>query len=564
MAKNQKLELTWFNKDKSLYYDLETKEYIWVDKKDPRVSEPRILIEKEVYGDKNTQNLLIKGDNLLALKALLQDYSNSVKLVYIDPPFNTGQAFEYYEDGLDHSIWLTMLRDRLALLNKLLNKNGVIWIHVDNSESHYCKILLDEIFGRNNFLANIAYERSGSAGIGQGGKFLVNTHEYILVYAKDASQFSQVQLLTKVPLEKKVMVRYKHVLEDIGEKELVKEFISRSNNEKVKVYKHKNYKISSISLKDFINRENEINKEYVKKFVKIFRTTNPQKENSFQHELISMMDKQLYSVDYIPSRGKHVGKNITNYYVNKEIFAWLKDTASVTDGRIVKQNKMTDFWYHSDIPKADLANEGEVDFRRGKKPENLIKRIIDLSTSKGDIVLDSFAGSGTTGAVAHKMNRKWLMVEMGDHATTHIIPRLKRVVDGKDQSGVSKEESWKGGGGFKYFELGDSLFVQDKDLRLTVINPKMYNGPLIRSVLKIEGFKLLNPDNGLHGISGTTIAHVTEQYLSQDYVETLINEVGDQAKYIVIYAKTISSKLKLPDNVEVKRIPDILLKRFTV
>lgn len=560
----KKLELQWTNKDKSLFYDLSTQKYEWVDKKDPRVSEPRILVEKQLYGDKNTENLLIKGDNLLALKALLQDYSNSVKMVYIDPPFNTGQAFEYYDDGLEHSLWLTMMRDRLVLLHKLLRKEGSIWIHLDDSESHYCKILLDETFGRNNYLATIAYERSGSAGIGQGGKFLVNTHEVILVYAKDITKFVVSQTLSQVPLEKKVMVRYKHVLEDAGNRELVDEFVSKSNGEKVKIYKHSNYKIRSISLRDFESRETEIRKEYVENFEKIFRTTNPQKENSFQHELLSRMTKELYSVDYIPSRGKNKDEQVTNYYYNHEIFAWLKDSANLTDNNIVKQNKLTDFWSHADIPKADLANEGAVDFRRGKKPEMLIKRLLDIATVEGDTVLDSFLGSGTTSAVAHKMKRNWIGVELGDHAESHCLKRLKDVVDGKDKSGVTKEMSWKGGGGFKYFELGDSLFVRDSDLRLTVINPKMYNGALIRAVLKVEGFKLVNPDNGLHGMSGATAAHVTEQYLSQDYVDTLVNEIGNQANFIVIYAKTVSSKLKLSDNVEVKRIPDVLLKTFTV
>lgn len=563
--KKTKLELQWTNKEKSLFYDLEKKEYIWVDKKDPRVYEPRILVEKESNGDTDSENLLIKGDNLLALKALQQDYQNKVKLVYIDPPFNTGQAFEYYEDGLEHSIWLTMMRDRLDLLKRLMRKDGIIWIHVDDSESHYCKILMDEIFGRQNYLANIAYERSGSAGIGQGGRFLVNTHEYMVVYAKDVTKLlNSTQALTQMPLEKKVMVRYKHVLEDEGEKELVEEYVSKSNGEKIAIYKHKNYKLTSIPLRDFDNRQEEIQEDYAKNFLKIFRTTNPQKENSFQHELLSKMDKQLYSVNYTPSRGKSKDKKVTNYYVNREIFAWLKDTASIVDGKIVKQNKMTDFWYHADIPKADLANEGSVDFRRGKKPENLIKRVIDLSTTEGDLVLDSFAGSGTTGAVAHKMKRNWVMVEMGEHAESHIIPRLKKVVSGADQSGISKEVGWKGGNGFKYFELGDSLFVQDDDLRYTIINPKMYNGKLIRAVLKVEGFKPFNPDNGLHGLSGSTAAHVTEQYLTQDYVNVLLNEIGNRADYLVIYAKTISSSLKLPDNVEVKRMPEVLLKRFSI
>jgi len=145
--KSKKLELTWYNKDKSLYYDPEKKKYQWVDKKDPRVSEPRILLEKAVYGDKNTENILIKGDNLLALKALLPDYEGKIKLIYIDPPFNTGAAFEFYDDGLEHSIWLTMMRDRIDLLHKLLNKRGLIFVHIDSREFARLKMIMDEKFG---------------------------------------------------------------------------------------------------------------------------------------------------------------------------------------------------------------------------------------------------------------------------------------------------------------------------------------------------------------------------------------------------------------------------------
>ncbi len=156
MTKNDhKLELTWYNKAKSLYYDPDKKEYLWVDKKDPRVSEPRILLEKTNYGDKDSKNLLIKGDNLLALKALLPDYAGEVKLIYIDPPFNTGTAFEFYDDGLEHSIWLTMMRDRLELLKKLLKKEGAIFVHISDIEEGYLRVLLDEVFGRHNFINKI-------------------------------------------------------------------------------------------------------------------------------------------------------------------------------------------------------------------------------------------------------------------------------------------------------------------------------------------------------------------------------------------------------------------------
>jgi adenine-specific DNA-methyltransferase len=200
----------------------------------------------------------------------------------------------------------------------------------------------------------------------------------------------------------------------------------------------------------------------------------------------------------------------------------------------------------------------------GQKPETLVERILILATKEGDWVLDSFLGTGTTAAVAHKMNRKWIGIELGDQAGTYVMPRLKKAIDGNNGNGSGQLSMWKGGGGFKYFELGDSLFVQDDDLKLTVLNPKVYNGALIRAVLKVEGFKLLHPDNGLHGISGQTIAHVTEQYLNQTYIDALLREVGDKADYLIIYAKTISSKIKLPENVEVRKIPDVLLRKFKI
>ncbi|KKQ35689.1 MAG: hypothetical protein US53_C0073G0006 [Candidatus Woesebacteria bacterium GW2011_GWA1_37_7] len=259
----------------------------------------------------------------------------------------------------------------------------------------------------------------------------------------------------------------------------------------------------------------------------------------------------------------HPNEDLNNFYIlNGDQILFYENRLVEIDGVKLPGQLITDVW--TDISWNGIANEGEINFPNAKKPEALIKRVLEMTTQDGDLVLDSFAGSGTTGAVAQKMRRKWIMIEMGEHAETHIIPRMKSVVSGKDQTGTSKSVSWKGGGGFKYFELGDSLFVADDDLRLTVLNPKVYNGALIKAVLKVEGFKLLHPDNGLHGISGRTIAHVTEQYLNQEYVEVLLREVGDAADYLIVYAKTISSKIKLSENVEIRKIPDVLLRKFKV
>jgi adenine-specific DNA-methyltransferase len=311
---------------------------------------------------------------------------------------------------------------------------------------------MDEIFGRKNFVNQITYERSGSAGLGQGG-LLVNTAEYILLYRKGAL-CSEGDAHGYKPLDFKTMRRYTRILVSEGKKRLVREFKAKSNGLPVRVFLHTDFSIRSIPLRNYEKRKEEIHAEFVWHFDRLFRTTNPQKENAFQNELISgMHQKSLYTVDYVPCRGKYKDRPMTLYYYNAELFAWLKESAVLKGNRIFKANKLTDIWVHSDIPKADLANEGGVGFQRGKKPEQLIRRILEISTSREDWVLDCFAGSGTTGAVAHKMGRRWIMCELGGHCHTHIIPRLEKIIDGTDKGGISEAAGWKGGGGFRYYRL---------------------------------------------------------------------------------------------------------------
>lgn len=490
-------KVNWVNKDEVLFYEINNQEGkgvepFWVDRQDIRIKEIRpLILQKSFYAitedapgtlpgtakvwkisesskdDPTTENILIKGDNLLALNSLKKMFSNKpdeekVKCIYIDPPYNTGQAFELYDDNLTHSEWLTLMRDRLIILFDLLRSDGVLFIQLDDAEVHYAKILLDEIFGRANFVNMICYERSGSAGIGQGG-FFVDTAEYILIYAKNKDNTEFNDVLESSPLDYETMKRYKKVLQDLGNKQLVKEFISKSNGLPIKIYKHKDYVIDTISLRDFENRESNIRKEYCENFRNIFRTTNPQAENSFQNELISFMEEGLYTVEYTPSRGKYKDQLINTFYINNEIFAWLKDTALLENNEIVKQNKLSTVWLHGDIPKADLANEGGVELKRSKKPEQLIKKILDLSTLPGDLVLDCFGGSGTTCCVAHKMDRKWIGVEIGKPADLLFLPRLKNVISGVDQSGISKSVNWLGGGSFKYYHLGPSIIKLSAD-----------------------------------------------------------------------------------------------------
>lgn len=550
--KKKKLELTWIGKEYR-----------------PRL-EPRILLEdieksyfpyEETDSENIYDNKLIYGDNLLALKSLESEYTGKIKCIYIDPPFNTGQAFDHYEDGLEHSIWLDLMSKRLEILYRLLSDRGLLWVHLDDSEVHYMKIILDEIFGRENFVNQIVYERSGSAGLGQGGAF-VDTAEYILLYKKQSS-VELNNITNNIPLDLRVMKRYKKILIDEGSKELIKEFPSRSNDLPVKIYKHKNFKMSSISLKEYEKRKEEINKEYAIYYDQIFRTTNPQKENSFQNDIISNLDKSsLYTVEYTPSRGKYKNIPTTLYYYNKEIFAWLKDSAELVDGQVVKTNKLTNIWVHADIPKADLANEGGVNFKRGKKPENLIKRILELSTQPGDIVLDSFAGSGTTGATAHKMRRRWIMIELGEHCHTHIIPRLKNIINGRDNAGISKSVNWTGGGGFHYYKLAQSMLEKDK-WGNWVINKKYNANMLAEAMCKLMGFTYFPDPNHYwnHGYSTENdFIYITTTVLTNDQLRAISEEVG-RKRTLLICCKGFNANSEAFFNITLKKIPQAVLKK---
>ena len=541
----QRLELTWIGKGQ-----------------EPEV-EPRILLHdpSKDYGDPNSENMLIHGDNLLALKALEQQYAGQVKCIYIDPPYNTGAAFEYYDDNLEHSIWLGLMYPRIKLLYSLLKDGGSLWVSIDDIECHYLKVILDEVFGRNALVADITYERSGSAGLGQGGLF-VNTSEHILIYAKGA--FSYNKILGSTLLEFKTMKRYNKVLVQEGTRELVDEFISKSNGKPVRIYRHTDFEIRTISLRDFEHREREIRAEFLTDFERLFRTNNVQMENQFQNELMSRMDKQyLYTVDYIPSRGKNKDKPTTLYYYNAELFAWLKDTAYVEDGNIVKTNNLTTVWRHEDIPKADLANEGGVDFPRSKKPEQLIKRILQIATNEGDLVLDSFLGSGTTAAVAHKMHRRYIGVEMGNHAYTHCKVRLDSVIDNTDPRGITSSTNWHGGGGYKFYELAPTLIVKDKHGN-DVFSDKYNAQMLVAAVAKVNGY-FYAPDPDVFWKQGysqdNSFIYVTTQYLTATMLDSLAKEV-DAFESLLICAPAFDVGLnKRYDNITVKKIPQSVLDK---
>ena len=546
-----KLELTWIGKDAR-----------------PKL-EPRILLEDTSLSFRSPRarseqdlfnNVLVQGDNLLALKALEQEFSQAVKCVYIDPPFNTGQAFEHYEDGQEHSEWLNLMSQRIEVIYRLLRDDGVLYVHLDQEEVHYLKVVLDEIFGRAQFLGQIAYERSGVSGIGQGGAFLVNTHEYILAYTKTKPSFVAADLAGEDDFEPKDMKRYNRVLVSPGTRKEVGRFEAPSTGEPVVIFKHSGEEFRTISLRDFEHRKDEIVADYVQSFDAVFRLTSIQAENAFQNRILESCKAGFFSADYLVSRGRREGERVTAYYYNGQAAVWLRDSARVHGQRIVRTGKLSDFWTHADIPKANLANEGGVDFRRGKKPELLLYRLLRLVTKRGDIVLDSFAGSGSTGAVAHEMGLRWIMIELGEQATTHIVPRMQAVLNGSDRSGASETLEWKGGGGFRFYRLATSLLEKDK-WGQWVVSRKYNAAMLAEAVCKLHGFRY-DPSATVfwqHGRSTERdYIYVTTQSLLHEQLAALSDDVGPERTLLVVCSAFRTKRDAFP-NLTIKKIPASVL-----
>lgn len=578
------MRLDWINKDLSLYYEIDEEESkgvrpVWVQKNDIRVAEPRVLRFANDFGDKTSDNMLIKGDNLLVLRSLIEMFKGrpeeeKVKCIYIDPPFNTGNAFDRYEDNLRHSEWLTMMRDRLYLLRKLIRKDGIILAHVDDEEMAYLKVLMDEIFGRDNFISQICWERSSVAGLGQGGKMVVNVTEYILAYAKEKVNLKiNDEFKVKKVFEYEKLKGYKQILVSEGKKKLINEFVSKSNKEPVKIYEHEDFKIERIPFSELEESRKKFKNFYKDNFSKIFRTFLVQKENKFQHELINQMDKGFYSVKYTPSRGKKAHTLTTNYYFKRELCGLLSSVASFEQGEVYKIEKPNDFWTKDDISNAARGEGGIKGEDRTKKPEKLLHRIIGMTTEENDLVLDTFAFSGTTGAVAHKMGRRWLMVEMGRQAEELIIPRMQRVITGEDQTGISKDVNWKGGGGFKYYQLGESV-IHEQDMNWSLIAVEMAEAVFLHFQYKLIETKWLEKENIYLGKHQSARYHFAISFasrevktLTEDLYEKIVTELErEKFKHLTIFtnvAVSVSPE-SLDDRVLVKKIPAAILREYNL
>ena len=550
-------------------------ELTWVGKYDEKVIEPRILVEDldKSYGDPTRENMLIHGDNLIALQALQQDFAGKIKCIYIDPPYNTGSAFEYYDDNLEHSIWLSIMKNRLVLLRELLSEDGTIWIQIDDEEQAYLKVLCDEVFGRGNFINMISVNMKNIAGVSGGGedKRLKKSCEYILAYAKEYSllplfnapySYTEISELVQQYLDEGKSWKYTTVLLNPGRGEYYGSTVDGDGNG-IKVYLRKNPEMMSI--KQVASRDSITEKEAYKKYgISIFQTTNAQssiRTRIMDYRAEEGIEEDLISIEYVPKTGKNRGKVYEQFYKGDKcrLFVWLKDTSEVIDGELYKKDLQGTYWDMNAWMK-NLTKEGSVEFGSGKKPEQLVRQIIEMTTSEGEWVMDSFLGSGTTAAVATKLNRNWIGVELGEQAYSHCKPRIDRVIDGNDAGGITKIVDWQGGGGYHFYELAPSLLVKNDKLPIYQINPLYTFEMLCEAICKIEGFHY-KPQELFHGYSSEKrFIHITQEFVNATYVKSLSAHLAE-GQSLLIYGTKIQSDMILPDNIEVKTIPKDLLEK---
>ena len=546
-------------------------ELTWVGKYDEPTVEPRILLEdkSKSYGDPQSENMLIHGDNLIALQALQQDYAGRIKCIFIDPPYNTGAAFEHYDDNVEHSTWLSLMKSRLVLLHQLLSDNGTLFIQIDDNEQAYLKVLCDEIFGRQNYINMVSVNAKVSAGASGGGedKRLKKNIEYILIYAKDINNFEpfhpvykKTELMTYIQRMKEDNKSFKYttVLYRCENREYFKTIKDGAGDDIVieKVLDYETKSVKQVAQLEGITEE----EVYEKYYDRIMTTTNAQ--TSIRTRVWDATDSEnnMYIATYTPKTGKDKGtvKELIFMGKQKVLVIWLKDTTEHIKGKIYKKERVGTYW--DGFSWINVTKEGGVLFPMGKKPESLLKQILEMATEPGDYVLDSFLGSGTTAAAAHKFGRKWIGVELGEHAYTHCKTRLDKVVDGTDQGGISKELDWQGGGGYHFYELAPSLLVKNDKLPIYQINPSYTFEMLCEAICKIEGFRY-KPQDVFHGHSSEKrFIHITTEFVNAGYIKSLSARLAE-GQSLLIYGTKIQSDMILPDNIEVKKIPKDLLEK---
>ena len=390
----------------------------------------RLLEPVSTHGDAQAaqRNLLIQGDNLEALKSLLPFYRGQVKCIFIDPPYNTKSAFEHYDDNLEHAQWLTMMLPRLQLLRELLRDDGSIWVTIDDHEGHYLKVLMDEVFGRSSFIANNVWQKRYSR---ENREAIGDVHDHVLVYARTPERFKATR--NRVEFD----------------------------DAQAAVYR---------------NPDNPQEQDPTKRWRGIPMTAQGFRPNQM-YEIVAPSGKR-----HTPPAGRcwsMIEPEFTKLREQGRIY-WGKDGSAQPS--VIRYLSEVEglvpwtWWRHEDVGHTDEAKKeantlfgGDESFGT-PKPERLIQRILHIATNEGDLVLDSFLGSGTTAAVAHKMGRRWIGIEMGEHARTHCLPRLEKVIAGEG-GGISRAVGWGQprpdgtpwnaalhGGGFRFARLGEPIF----------------------------------------------------------------------------------------------------------
>lgn len=509
--KINKLELTWIGK---------------YDEKKP--VEPRILVDNKEYsygkpetgvlpnGKPWSGNMLIHGDNLLALRSLTDTFENQIKCIYIDPPYNTGSAFEHYDDGLEHSIWLSLMRDRIQIMYRLLANDGSLWISLDDNEQAYCKVLCDEIFGRKNFVANVIWHKKHTRA--NDAKWFSDNHDFILVYAKNKDLW-RPNLLPR----------------------------------------------SEESNKGYTNPDNDPRGPWASGPCHA-KTPNP---------------KDIYPI-ITPSGREVMPPSGTSWRFSKqkmdELIADNRIYFGTTGNNTPRYKRfITDvqdgfvpltIWFRDEVgdnqeAKSEVKKINPTDVFSTPKPERLLERIIMLASKPNDIVLDSFLGSGTTAAVAQKMGRRYIGIELGDHAYTHCVPRLKMVTDGTDQGGISNAQNWKGGSGFKFYELAPSILKEDKYGHL-VIN-KEYNPDMLAAAMaKQEGFTY-SPSEDIYWKQGfsseSDYIYTTTQFMTVEMLAGIAEQMAEGESLLICCTAFQKECKSAFANITIKKIPQILLGR---
>ena len=463
--------------------------------------------------------MLIHGDNLLALKALESKFAGQVKCIYIDPPYNTGSAFEHYDDNLEHSQWLNLMRPRLEILWRLLSEDGSLWISIDDDEQAYMKVLCDELFGRSSFIASIIWQKRTSPDM---RAVISDGHDYVLVYAKDKDLFKQVR--NRLPLSEEQRKSYKNPDNDPRGPWTSTDCTAQAGHGTADQF---------YTLTTPVGRVIELPKSLCWRFTK------------------ERMEEEI-------AAGRiWLGKDGTGVPRKK---TYLKDSTGVVPWTLWMNKEVG---HNQEAKKENNALFGSSNAFDTPKPERLIQRIIHIASNPGDLVLDSFLGSGTTAAVAQKMGRRWIGVEMGNHAYTHCKVRMDKVIAGEDPGGITKAQNWQGGGGYRFYEVAPTLINKDP-FDEYVINEDYDANMLAAAVALHEGFHY-QPDGDLFWKQSVgnenSYLFVTTRHLNSPYLDS-IKDTMEEDEYLIIACRSFDSGLdKAYDNITVKKIPQMLLER---